>query len=439
MDRRQFLKTTGAAGVGVGLMSHASPALGVLGASDKLRIAAVGVNSRGAALAGAFASSPNCEVTYICDVDDKAAAKGVKAVVKHGGDPKVVRDFREALDDQSVDAVMIATPDHWHAPATLMAMAAGKSVYVEKPCGHNCAEGEMLIASQAKYPKQVIQMGNQRRSSVVIAEAVAALKEGVIGRAYHGKAWYCRNRGSIGRGKVVPVPRHLDYELWQGPAPRVSYKDNVIHYNWHWFWNWGTGETCNNGTHEIDVCRWALGVDYPTRVTSTALRHKFDDDWEFYDIQTVGMTFPDKKSIVWEGHSVDAMAQYGSDRGAMIFGENGIVKIDPGQYVVMDHKGKAVERVGAAQAGGSTDVKAPTKDLTKNHVINFLESVRGDAKPNSPIDEGHKSVLLCHLGNVAQECGGAVETDPVNGRVVGNAKAQAMWGRAYEKGWEPKV
>ena len=192
--------------------------------------------------------------------------------------PEAYGDFRESLESDEIDALVIAAPDHWHAPASLLAIQAGKHVYVEKPLSHNPQEGEILT----KLPQygKIIQMGSQRRSWPNVIEGIQKLKSGAIGRIYFGKAWYANNRGSIGSGQVIPVPDWLDWDLWQGPAPRSSYKDNIVHYNWHWLWHWGTGEALNNGTHSIDLLRWGMGVDFPVKVSSNGGRYRYQDDWE---------------------------------------------------------------------------------------------------------------------------------------------------------------
>ena len=183
-----------------------------------------------------------------------------------------------------------------------MAMQAGKHAYLEKPCSYAPAEGEILIQAATKY-KRVLQMGNQRRAWPNVREGIMALKEGAIGRAYFGKSWYATNRKPIGIGKETVVPEWLDWDLWQGPATRVPYKDNVVHYNWHWFWHWGTGEALNNGTHMIDLLRWGLDVDYPTMVSSVGGRYFANDDWETPDTQTISIEFGNKCSMTWEGRS----------------------------------------------------------------------------------------------------------------------------------------
>src|SRR5437899_5290003 len=302
MKRRQFVKSVSA--TGLGLAAAHSPLL-VLGGSpaEKVVVAVMGLNGRGTVLGRVFGKTPNAEVAYVCEVGSQGLGKGLASVGEaQGKAPKGLVDFRRALDDKGVDALVIAAPDHWHAPATILALSAGKHVYLEKPCGHNPREGELLVDAQRKA-KHLVQMGTQRRSSPRAQEAVQTIREGAIGRAYLARAWYSNRRRSIGRGKPAPVPAGLDYELWQGPAPRTPYHDNVIHYNWHWFRRWGTGEICNNGTHEVDVARWALGVDYPTRVTSVGGRYHFEYDWEFTDTQEAGFEFDGKRSIVSHGLS----------------------------------------------------------------------------------------------------------------------------------------
>ena len=434
MHRRTFLATT--AGLVLGRPRlHAAGFGEARGASanDHISVAVMGVNGRGAVLAKTFAAQPNTDVSYICDVDMRVTEKVVGEMSKAKG----VSDFRRALEDKDVDALAIAAPDHWHAPATLLALEAGKHVYVEKPCGHNPREGELLVEAQKRYG-HVVQMGNQQRSARTSIEIIEAIHNGLIGRTYFGRAWYANTRGPIGHGKVAEVPEGLDYDLWQGPAPHTPYRDNVVHYNWHWFWRWGTGEICNNGTHEIDVCRWALDVDYPTRVTSAGGRYHFDDDWEAYDTQVASFEFDDGKTITWEGRSCNGRPIEGRSRGASIHGEKGTVVLDRNGYVVYDHDNNMIKEVKRGQAEATLDTRGGGS-LTDLHIVNFLDTIRGDAQLMAPIDEGHKSVLLCHLGNIAQHTGRALSCDPATGRILDDDAAMQLWGRDYEPGWEPKV
>jgi predicted dehydrogenase len=431
MKRRHFVKTMSA--TGLGLAAARSPLLAFRGSpSEKVVVAVMGLNGRGSVLAKTFAKTANAEVAAVCDVDSTVLAKaaatlGVKGIV----------DFRRALDDKSIDALVIAAPDHWHAPAALLAMSAGKHVYLEKPCGHNPREGELLVEAQRKHGR-VVQMGTQQRSAPRSIEVLQAVREGLIGTPYQARAWYANTRGTIGRGKAAPVPGNLDYELWQGPAPHTPYHDNVIHYNWHWFRRWGTGEIANNGTHEIDVCRWALGVDRCTRVTSTGGRHHFDDDWEFTDTQEAVFEFPGGKRIIWQGQSCNGLNTYGRSRGTSILGTTGSVVMDRDGYVVYDLKNEVVKQNLATQAGDGLNISADD-DMTNAHIANFVDAIRTGAALRQPIEEGAKSVLLCHLGNIAQWTGRALKIDPATGRIQGDEQAMAHWHREYAPGWAPTV
>jgi predicted dehydrogenase len=307
VTRREFLDAlaVGAAGLAVG--SAAKSYGRVPGSNDRLNFAVIGLNGRGYAhLAALKANRKAARISHVCDVDNNILRKFADSVQRETGEsPATNQDFRRILEQKDVDAITIATPDHWHTPMAIAGLQAGKHVYVEKPCSHNPAEGVMLVQAQQKYGK-LVQMGNQQRSSPHTIEIVEKIHTGVIGRAYLAKAWYSNVRKSIGTGKEAPVPAQLDWDLWQGPAPRRPYRDNVHPYNWHWFRNYGTGETLNNGTHEVDVCRWALGVDFPKRVTSSGGRYQFKDDWQFYDTLVTSFEYEDRM-LTWEGKSCQGM------------------------------------------------------------------------------------------------------------------------------------
>jgi predicted dehydrogenase len=442
MTRRNFLKKTSTAAFGLTLAKHighsaqAQPA----GTNQRIRVAVIGTNGRGEAHIDCLVGLPGVEIAYICDVDDRAINKGIKAVSsRQSVAPKGAKDFRKILEDKSLDAVTIATPDHWHAPMALLALAAGKHVYLEKPCSHNPYEGELLIQSVNKH-KRIFQMGNQRRSFPNMQQAVGELHGGAIGRTYFARAWYDNKRQSIGHGKPAPVPAWLDYDLWQGPAPRRPYQDNVIHYNWHWFWNWGTGEALNNGTHEVDMCRWALGVNWPARVTSNGGRYQFQDDWETPDTQVIGLDYSDGKTISWDGRSCNSFPVEGLERGCLIYGTEGVALLDGNSYTFFDKNRKKVKEVkGNANVDPTNTVSASGVELDQLHFKNFLECIRTGKKPNSPIEEGHVSVATLHLGNIAWRVGRELHLDTANGHVKDDKDAMKLWRRQYEPGWEPKV
>ncbi|GAB4037160.1 Gfo/Idh/MocA family protein [Spirosoma gilvum] len=444
MNRRRFVQNTAVAGLATQILPF--PIFGRNAPSEKINIGLIGVHSRGSWLAGIFSKLPGAEVGYICDVEDGAIANGLKAVEKAGQTrkPTVIKDLRKLLEQKDLDAVAIAAPDHWHAPAGILACSAGKHVYVEKPCGHNPQEGEWLLEA-ARNHNRIVQMGSQRRSWPTLQQAAQDIRDGAIGRPYFARAWYYNNRKPIGKGKVIQVPSTLNWDLWQGPAPRKDYQDNLVHYNWHWFWNWGTGEACNNGTHEIDCCRWLMGLDFPTKVTSAGGRYAYTgDDWQTPDTQLATFEFGDKATITWEGLSCQAFGPEKSGRGFTIYGDKGVLSAPESgpDYQILDLAGKVVKDVkgDAPTSGSSTNAVSPGGErLDAYHLDNFLESIRGKAKPNADIAQGHKSVLLCHLANIAQRTGSIIHTDPTNGHILHDKEAQKLWGREYEKGWKPIV
>lgn len=434
-NRRTFLRNSLLVGAGISAGLPACASSRVVGANDRVNVAVFGTNGRGAQLTKSFTRTKNCSVYGIGDVDTRAIAKGQAAVIEAGNQkPKGDQDFRRFLDNKDVDAVVIATPDHWHAPMAIMALDAGKHVYLEKPCSHNPYEGEVLVAKQ-KATGKLVQMGNQTRSSRSINKIIGEIHDGLIGEAYAGKAWYSNTRGSIGNGKKVAVPEWLDWELWQGPAPRRAYQDNLVHYNWHWFWDYGTGELLNNGTHEIDMCRWALQVGYPTKVTSTGGRFHFDDDWEAYDTQVAAFEYEDDKAINWEGRSCNGMQFWDRGRGALIHGTQGTVLMDRDGYWVYDLKGQEIrseleegENVSMGTSGGGT--------LDELHIANFIGGITQGEKLTAPIDDANPSVTTCHLGNIAQRVGEKLTIDPKTGKPVGSPAAMALWKREYAPGYE---
>ncbi len=420
-NRRVFLQSST---VAIALGASAVASLGATpAASETISLGVMGLH-RGSALAAALTTIPGAEIAYVCDVDSRAIATGLEAVGrKQTRRPQAVGDFRKILDDKSIDALIVAAPDHWHAPATLLACAAGKHVYVEKPCSHNPREGELTIAA-ARRQNRVVQVGTQRRSWPGIIEAMEKLHAGAIGRALYARAWYNNTRPSIGHGKPATTPDWLDYRLWQGPAPERAYKDNYLPYNWHWFWHWGTGELGNNGVHALDVCRWGLNVDFPKRVVSGGGKYRHDDDQETPDTQTVTYDFGDK-AILWEGLSWSPRGLEGDSFGASFHGDRGTLVINGGGYKIFDMADKEI-----ANAAGPTG-----DDL---HLVNFLASIRASGRPHADIEQGHRSTLLCHLGNIAYRVGRTLNCDPKTGQIQNDPEAMRLWSREYRPGWEPQ-
>jgi len=443
--RREFIKKASAGSAAVlagGILPGftAESYKRIIGANEKLRASVMGVNSRGNALAQNFAFQNDCEVIHICDVDSRAIEKCVSNVKKvQDKTPVGFQDFRKSLESDDVDILVVASPDHWHAPAALLAMQAGKHVYLEKPCSHNPAEGEMLVEAQKRFNRSV-QMGNQRRSWPNVMQAIRELKEGIIGRPYFGKGWYSNNRGPIGVGKEVAVPDWLNWELWQGPAPRKDYKDNIVHYNWHWFWHWGTGEALNNGTHMIDLLRWGFDVDFPEKVSSNGGRYRYDDDWQTPDTQVINLDFPEGVSMSWEGRSCNGKHIEGSSVGVVFYGEKGGMVISGGNdYKIYDLKNNVIKEVKKEQEIDPRDAANPSSHLDALHIRNLFANIKNGEPLKSDIDSGHKSTLLVQLGNIAQRVGHSLEIDPKNGHIIKDKAAQKLWEREYEKGWEMKL
>jgi predicted dehydrogenase len=450
--RRDFIKK---AGIGTAALTVGGLAPGftaksygrIVGANDRIAMAVIGINTRGNQLTEFIVKQKNAEVLYICDVDERCITKGIATVTKAGqAAPKGEKDMRIVLKDKAVDAIAVATPDHWHTPALILGCQAGKHVYVEKPLSHNPHEGELAIQAAKKY-KRIVQMGNQRRSSPEVMQAIKELHEGVIGRAYLGKCWYTNKRKPIGVGKDAPVPSWLDYELWQGPTPRKPYKDNLIHYNWHWFWHWGTGEALNNGTHEMDIVRWGLAADYPTKVSSLGGRYHYSgDDWETPDTQLITINFPDRKTAMWEGRSCNGTPIEGQGSGVIFYGEKGSMQIKGlggfrNEYAVYDENNKLIKEV---KPGEADSQKGTTPDLITDvasmlHMANFLDSIREGKPSHSNAETGYKSTLLQHLGNISLRTGRTLDIDPKTGYILNDKEALKLWDRDYEKGWEPTV
>lgn len=435
--RRKFLKTAAVTTAG---LTISAPMIGrnILGANRRVNVAVFGTNSRGNELTKVFARTKDSFVLGIGDVDVRAVEKAQKSVYEITKErPSGNQDFRRFLDDRDVDAVVIATPDHWHAPMAIMALEAGKHVYLEKPCSHNPQEGEWLLAKQQKTGK-LVQMGNQTRSSVSLNKVIKEIHNGLIGEAYAAKAWYANTRKGIGHQEKTYRPEWLDWELWQGPAPHKAYHSGLVHYDWHWYWDYGTGELLNNGTHEIDLARWALQVDYPTRITSSGGRFHFDDGWEAFDTQNVGFDYGGKKTINWEGRSCNGFPFWGKGRGTLVHGTEGSVLLERGGFTVYDLKGEEIRKESEAGQQAGLDLTGGGS-LTDGHAANLIAAINSGATLNADIHDANISVTCCHLGNIAQRTSGAIELDPKDGKPINNPAATALWGREYEKGWKPKV
>jgi predicted dehydrogenase len=388
-------------------------------ANERVRVAVIGLRSRGTDLARLFAANSGAEVPAVCDVDDAMFEKPLRVVEKIAGkSPRIEKDFRRLLDDKTIDAVAVATPDHWHAMLTVFACQAGKDVYVEKPASHNVVEGRRMVEAARKY-NRVVQLGTQRRSTPHVREAIEYVRSGALGKVAMARAWNHQKRVDIGHGKPVPVPASIDYAMWQGPAPDRPYHPNRLHYNWHWFWHWGTGELGNNGIHGLDVARWGLGAQAPLAVCSGGGKYVFDDDQETPDTQIVTWDFPDAALVyehrIWSNHGTE-----GELFGIAFYGERGTL--------IIGDKGWRVEEGDQVHGAPSTDGQA-------RHVGNFLECVRSREKSNADIEIGHLSTRLCHLGNIALRTGKKLVFDAATERFK-DAEANALLEREYSHRFE---
>lgn len=426
LSRRNFLQNTTlasaallAAGAHSGQQSTESP-------SGTLSCGVMGLSRGLAHVTRILESTKQARLTYLCDVDKNRLDQGMKFVESKDKEakPQLVQDFRRMLDDQSLDAIFIATCNHWHAPATILACKAGKHVYVEKPGSHNAREGELMVAAARKY-QRVVQMGNQRRTWPAMREAIEKLHAGAIGKVRYARCVYESERGSIGHGKPIAVPENLDWTLWQGPAPERPLLDNILHYNWHWRWHYGGGELANNGPHGLDIARWGLNVDAPKQVSYVGGRYHFDDDQETPDTGVVTYDFGDV-GIAWDCSSCHARRDQPLPMVTFV-GDDGSLHIHTSpSYQFFDRKGKVTAE--GKSDGGEGD-----------HIRNFLTCIRSGETPNSEIEEGQKSILLCHLGNIAHRVGRVIHFDPEQRRIIGDEEAAQLWSREYRPGFEPTV
>lgn len=444
-SRRKFIKQSalGSAGFIVAGSSMGMTARSyrrIIGSNERVHVAIAGLGRRlGAFLEPIAMKQANVELVYLCDVMESQRVNAQKTFAGHLDYlPKSENDIRKVIDDPKVDAIINATPDHWHTPGSILALKGGKHVYVEKPSSHNMWENELLVEAAKKYDK-VVQMGNQQRSSAHTIEIIKDIHNGVIGTPYKAVAFYTNARGEVPVQKKAPVPQGLDWELWQGPATRREYTEETWDYNWHWYgWNYGTAETGNNATHELDIARWALQVDYPFRTeVEASKRHFLDDGWEMYDTMEATFRFSGDRIIQWDGKSRNGYDTYGGGRGTIIYGSEGAVFIDREKYVLTDREGKVVREVqsGSLEAGTALGGGG---DMSTAHVLNFFDGIRGKANLTAPIDDANISMAMVHYPNMAYRIEKNFDVDEKTGRILDD-DAMKLWGRQYAAGWEPQV
>jgi predicted dehydrogenase len=427
-NRREFLKRSS-----VTIAAAASPAIARAAsaprANGKLVVGLIGCGGRGVHDAGLFKKTPNVEIGCVSDVDEnrrRAAAEklGVLASRAYG-------DLRRILEDRSVDAVIVATPDHWHSPAAILACDAGKHVYVEKPISHNIREGRLLVEAAARN-KTLVQHGTQSRSTSMMIDAVKLLREGIIGNVMVAKCWNVQLRKSIGRGRETDPPAGLDYNNWVGPTTMVPYRTNRVHNRWSWWYHFGTGDMGNDGVHDIDYTRWGLGVDtHPSKVSALGGKFHFDDDQEFPDTQQVTFEYPgdgkpgNRRLFIFEQRLWSTNYPHNCDSGAEFYGTKG--------QMFLSRRGKIDVRDDRNQAVRVAVKPEPQNDAA--HVRNFCESIRGESKLTADALTGHLSASLCHLGNIATRLGRSLTFDPAKEQIVGDEEANALVRRPYREHW----
>ncbi|MHB8898709.1 MAG: Gfo/Idh/MocA family protein [Thermoguttaceae bacterium] len=419
--RRTFLKQAALASGAV--MAVATAPGSVLGANERIRLGVAGL-SRGRKLCDAFAAQADAELVYLCETDKTRLEDSQK---RFSG-AKAVGDFRKILDDRSIDAIAIATPDHWHTPMALLAMQAGKHVYVEKPPSHNLREGRLLIEAAKKH-QRVVQVGTQNRSNEGVAEAIQMLREGAIGDVLMVKVINSQRRANIGHAEPCDPPETIDYDLWVGPAAWLPYQPNRLHNGWHWFHNFGTGDMGNDGVHDLDIGRWGLGVDcHPSRVRGYGQKLYFDDDQQFPDTQYMTFEYPGdgslgkRRLLVFEQRIWAPYRQEGFENGDIFYGTKGVLMVGKGDgYWLYGEK------------------NAPVKERKfsmpeEAHQRNFIDAIKGSAQPNASAETGHLSASLSHLGNVCARVGRDLRFDPAKEQFVDDAEADKLLGREYRQG-----
>lgn len=410
--RRTFLTTAGA-----GLMLAATQK-STAAPSERIRHAVIGCGGQGGAHVRNFDSLPDCDVVAVADVDPVRRQKQQQAATK----AEAVADFRHILDNPHIDTISVVTPDHWHTPITLMALQAGKHVYVEKPCSHNVHESEVLLKA-TEASGLCVQHGTQSRSSAGIIKGIEYLQSGALGKVRAAKAINHQLRKPIGRAPIEDPPPGVDYDLWTGPAPLHPFTKNRWHYNWHWFWDYGGGDMVNDGIHQMDVARWGLGVGLPNRIQGSGGQLFYDDDHETPDTQNLTFEYDDchlyYEMRLWTKYPLE-----GHDNGVIFYCDDGLFEIGRKGCVARPAGGKA-EKIGEGQD-------------TNANMRNFLDAVKTNdpALLHAPIKEGAVSAAICHYGNIVTRVGRGQTRDPRGWGFVEDSEANALIQREYRKGYE---
>jgi predicted dehydrogenase len=432
--RRDFLRMTTAAVGGAAALQFGPVAKAA--ASDRVRVGIVGAGGRALGLIRSFSANQAVEVVAIADVDANRLPAGLEAsAALQGRKPRGESDFRRLIDDTTIDALVVGTPDHWHAIPTILACQAGKDVYVEKPDGHNMEEGRRMVAAMRKHGR-IVQMGTQARTTDRMTSIIEFLKTGALGRCLFAKAWESTKQGAIGRPPDGAPPPGVDYDAWLGPAPKRPFNPARFHGNWRWFYDYGSGDLGNDGVHRLDIARWALGVagealgeaplGMPTVISAVGGKWYFDDVQEWPDTLQVTYQYPGAtpKILTYEMRVWCPYGYHGEGEGAAVYGDKGYIVIGNGRW-------KAYGPKNAVLASGTG-----TNDDTA-HVQNFIDCIKSRDKPNADLETiGHPSSVLCHAGNIAARLGRTIHLDPETEMFRNDDEANALRCRPeYRKPW----
>src|SRR5580700_1745509 len=434
--RRDFLKSAAkttaglSAAAGITFLTHPER---VFGANDRVRVAVCGLHGRGKDHISAFSHLSNVEIAALCDVDENVLQKRIGEV---GGKPQTYVDIRKLLEDKSIDAISIATPNHWHSLMAIWACQAGKDVYVEKPCSHNLWEGSQLVRAAEKY-NRMVQHGTQIRSAPAIQEAIKGIHDGTLGEVYLARGLCYKRRDTIGHAPEEPVPAGVHYDLWTGPAPLKPFTRNRFHYNWHWIWDTGNGEVGSQAIHEIDVARWGLGLKFPNRISAVGGHFMFDDDQQTPNTLNCAFEFDlpngKRKMMEFEVRHWITNSEAGVGRGNLEAGKK--------RFIGQHHSiGNIFYGSNGYLATGDEDASSYETFLGRdekpgphghgggNHFANFIDCVRSRKKEdlNAPIQEGYISAALVHLANASYRLGRTLRFDPETERVIGDDEANGL-------------
>ncbi len=422
LARRDFLKGT-LAGTAAGL-TILSGSSAKAAPNDRINVAVIGIRGRGSSLANGFAAMPEAQVTHLCDIDSRLFDERRKEVAgrQEGKTPEVAQDLRRVLDDKSVDAIVVATPDHWHALATVWGCQAGKHVYVEKPASHDVWEGRKMVEAARKYDR-VVQLGTQSRSVANYRAMVDFLRSGKLGKIHIAKAWNSQRRPDLPRREDTAAPEGVDYNIWQGPAPLRPFNENRFHYSWHWQWDYGTGDVGNDGVHDLDIARWGLGVTAPKTVAGAGAKFE-NENWQTPDTLYVTFTFPDNDAmLIYEQRDWSPYVQEGFENGAAFYGTEG--------YILAGRAGWRLFEKGNKEVPVE---RTPFSD--EPHRQNFLDCIKTGERPHADIEEGHRSSTLAHLGNIVFRVGRCLTFDGQTETIAGDTEAASLLRRSYRKPFE---